>query len=489
MVSLDDYERLIAPAREAFAESSAVKALESIADETSCELFLIYFCALGVRMTAPVEDWICRAAWICTNMGLMEVGRALSYHADAEANHHLLMIEDLRLLAAHWNARQASPIHADALLEQAATPRVADYCRLHEYYLASPTPFAQVAIEYEIEQLPSKYGHRATARCVELLGADVLSRLGFLTQHIALDVGHTEFNERMLARLIEGQPSSLPTLVAAGTSALNAYAGFLDDCLQLAGAHARRIGTLRTAPRRALSWALRQPSVSCADEPNRASCTWLESVRSLRGRVFFDNGRRPLFKTSAGGFQDPDPVDPYAFHILAQDGPKLVGCVRLYRLRAGGPPCLTERILGEDRFLGLLKSLGVPRTSIAEIGRWTVDPDYRTRTQDLGLGLRLAAAAAALAQRLRVASGCSDGRIICAVGTADRQDALLERFGLVPAPGIEPIAFADFDDNVRVLYGSQELRLNPHLDSLLDEMVSTLAIHDIFSRESATAFG
>jgi hypothetical protein len=166
---------------------------------TFAELFLMYFCAVGVHMTKPVEGWIRRAAARCTSMGFTQLGRELALHASAEADHHLLMIADLRSLAARWNARYAPAVDADTLLGQLPSPGVVKYCKLHEESIASESPFAQAAIEYEIEMLPLRYGKLVVGRCIELLGADIISCLSFITKHIVLDSAHTDFNSRSLA--------------------------------------------------------------------------------------------------------------------------------------------------------------------------------------------------------------------------------------------------------------------------------------------------
>ena len=187
MSSLSDYDDLLAPARKRFDESEAVRVLRSNGDAAFCEYFLVYFCALGVHMTRPVEGWIRRAAARCTSMGLPRLGRTLAHHASAEADHHLLMIADLKSLA----ARCASPLDVEALLARPPTLGVAHYCQLHEDNIRGATPFAQVAIEYEIEMLPLRYGALVVERAVKLLGADILSCLSFVTKHIALDSAHT----------------------------------------------------------------------------------------------------------------------------------------------------------------------------------------------------------------------------------------------------------------------------------------------------------
>jgi hypothetical protein len=167
-------------------------------------------------------------------MGNAELAHALNGHAQAEAGHHLMMIADVRSLAARWNARRKPSVDARKLLNQAPTPGVLHYCKVHEDNIAGDTPYAQIAIEYEVEMLPLRYGKLLLTRCVEMLGAEILPCLSFVTQHIYWDVGHTNFNARVIAKLIDLDPSSMPALVSAGTAALNAYAQFLGDCTKLA---------------------------------------------------------------------------------------------------------------------------------------------------------------------------------------------------------------------------------------------------------------
>jgi hypothetical protein len=190
-------------------------------------------------MTEPVERWIRRASGRCAIMGHAELANALSGHAQAEAGHHLLMIADVTSLAARWNARRKPSVDARKLLNQSSTPGVLHYCKVHEDNIAGDTPYAQIAIEYEVEMLPLRYGKLLLTRCVEMLGDDILPCLSFVTQHIDWDVGHTNFNARVIAKLIDLDPSRMPALVSAGTAALDAYAQFLGDCAELAAHHSR----------------------------------------------------------------------------------------------------------------------------------------------------------------------------------------------------------------------------------------------------------
>jgi hypothetical protein len=241
MASLDEYEQLIAPARERFAESPGIQVISLTSDSVFLELFLLHFCALGSQMTEPVERWIRHAAERCASMGLSDLASGLRGHAQAETGHHLMMIADVRSLAARWNARHKHRIDASQLLNQPPTPGVFHYCSVHEENIAGATPYAQVAIEYEVEILPLRYGERLLNRCVQMLGAEILPCLSFVTEHIVLDIGHTNFNARVISKLIELMPWSMSALVSAGSAALDAYSQFLSDCVQLADRDSRKV--------------------------------------------------------------------------------------------------------------------------------------------------------------------------------------------------------------------------------------------------------
>jgi hypothetical protein len=229
------YEGAITPAREAFAHGRSLAAVASDGVEVEVlELFLIHFSAFGVAMTEPVESWITRAGVRAEAIGLVELGRALQMHAKHEAGHHLMMIEDTKKLVARWNQRRGDSLDAEALLAQPIGPGPRRYRELHERVIAGDAPYAQLAIEYEIERLSVAHGAQLIGNCMKVLGREVLAGLSFLEEHVAVDAGHTRFNAAELERLLEAHPDFLPALSSAGAEALSAYEGFLDDCLAAA---------------------------------------------------------------------------------------------------------------------------------------------------------------------------------------------------------------------------------------------------------------
>jgi len=469
-MAVDAYDRLLAPARERFSTSVGVQAIQANRDPAFMEAFLAHFCALGSRMTEPVDRWINVAADRCVDLGLSELAHGLHCHARAEAGHHLMMIDDVNALAARWNARYAPKVDAKTLLDQPPSPGVLQYCALHEANMDGDTPYAQLAIEHEIELLPLRHGALFIERCVEVLGPDILGCLSFVTDHVVLDAAHSEFNARMLDRLLDRMPESLPALAAAGGAALDAYAQFLADCARLAKRQSQWVKASPEIPR-PISWRRR----SLQQDDSGAVPDWLDEVRSLRAFVLFDDGRRPHFRTAAGHFADADPLDLNAEHILAYDGEELVGCIRTYRLRENGPRCVTEQILGARPFADLLDGLGVSRGNAVEISRWIVRPEYRANGRT---GAQLAAAAAAaIVNALGDRARHRNTIVFCTAGIGDGQDLTLARIGLGAASVSSQAIRADhYNDDVRVMYCTDIERLNPRFRRLMEDMAETLRL-------------
>ena len=225
------YDSLVEPFRERLAQGSVEPLLGPEVRPQELLAFLIHFCAYGVQMTEPVESWIRRAGQRCIATGCAAVGQALTVHARHEAGHYLMMIEDLGRLAARWNAAcPQAALYAEALLAAAPTAGIRRYVALHETVIASDAPFAQVAIEREIEALSVRLGPRFIAQCRRLLGDSILQDLSFLTEHVAIDAGHTHLNQQLMGRLIGEDDAHVEELAWAGARALEAYAMFLDDC-------------------------------------------------------------------------------------------------------------------------------------------------------------------------------------------------------------------------------------------------------------------
>ncbi len=226
------FDPLVQSARQAFHTAEGAQLVTSPnCDPVLLDRFLIQFCAQGVGMTEPVEGWIRRAGEQTEAMGLVELGQALQRHALHERDHHLLMIEDTRRLVDVWNGLGRQPLDADRLLATPASPGTIDYVEIHESTIAGDTPYAQIGIEYEIEMLGVTFGSKLMENVVNVCGQERLDALSFITHHVEVDVGHTEFNRRQLDALLETHPDFVDPIATAGVAALNAYQRFIADCL------------------------------------------------------------------------------------------------------------------------------------------------------------------------------------------------------------------------------------------------------------------
>ncbi|HEY3870075.1 MAG TPA: hypothetical protein VGM10_17050 [Actinocrinis sp.] len=229
---LDAYEAAVTTARRALSEDPAIQ--EAVSPDSPADLFRLYmirFSAHGVKMTESVTSWISRAGDRCVELGREELGRALRAHARSEAGHEKLMENDTRLLVEAWNRSHAAQLDADELLNVPTLYSARKYIQLHEDVIAGPRPYAQIAVEFEIERLSVVVGPQVLARCAQTLDDGGYS---FLAEHVELDQGHTAFNERQLSRLLEADDSDLVGLVETGQEALKWYQAFLAECSALA---------------------------------------------------------------------------------------------------------------------------------------------------------------------------------------------------------------------------------------------------------------
>ncbi|MEN9577235.1 MAG: hypothetical protein RJA70_244 [Pseudomonadota bacterium] len=237
MSLIQEYNTALSGARESMVTHPKIR--EILAEDVSPQLlhrFLIQYCALGVQITEPVDGWIRRAGQRCKEVGLVELGESLRKHAEHEAGHHLMFIDDVHALVGLYNSKYGATLNAGALLQQSATPKMRDYIALHEVNIAGDSPFAQVAIELEIEGLSVALGPKLIAQFEARLGKEVVAALSFLNEHIAVDVGHTALNNKLMERLLKQQPEALAKMIETGTAALAIYLDFFGECWGLARA-------------------------------------------------------------------------------------------------------------------------------------------------------------------------------------------------------------------------------------------------------------
>lgn len=213
-----------------------------------------------------------------------------------------------------------------------------------------------------------------------------------------------------------------------------------------------------------LAWQLQAP-IHKGENINLSlvGYAWVQELSEMRGRVLFDEGRRPGFQLADGTFADPDPLDTHAYHLLVHSSASLVGCTRVVPL-INTPTCITESFLGDEEFDRLLLVLGSTRAQTAEGSRWMVVPEHRGSR----LGLSLVAGGIAICRCLGMKT------VIVMAGTRDGQDRLLMHLGFHPVPGIALHNAPMFDDHIRLLYLDLLQTPKPLIAVLLDKMTQLI---------------
>ncbi|MGW1742439.1 ThiF family adenylyltransferase [Nocardia sp. NPDC001965] len=146
----------------------------------------------------------------------------------------------------------------------------------------------------------------------------------------------------------------------------------------------------------------------------------LRRIRQLRARILYDNGRRPDFRESGGGFADNEDLDYDAWHFLvgAEPGGPISGYVRLCT-PAAGHLFHARTYLGESDYANMLAGQGFDPATTFEHSRLVVEH----RSRKLGLGIFLNALAIGAARHLGAHA------MVGTSGTKDGQDRFHERFG------------------------------------------------------------
>lgn len=420
---LDTYDARLAPHRRKFADGpAAALGVGTPGDPALFSLFLIHYCAWGVGMTRGVEDWMRRAGDRCRSLGEDRLGSALISHAAGEAGHHRLMIDDAWALAERWNLHRNPKIDPPALFRAPHPRSVCDYAALHETTIRGTAPWAQIAIEYEIEALSVRHGPDLLA------AANGFDGLSFLREHVELDAAHTEFNRRQLAALLARRPDALGALVDSGARALRIYGRFVADCFRAAMNFRDSSATDSLGYR-----LLTAPDADTGTVPG-----WLRDVRELRSRVLYADGARLSFGPDENDGASVDAADFGSRHLLLVDGETPVGAVRLHAPASTGT--LPDATFGDAVVDRCLARRQLCRDGCAIASGLVLDPAHRRG----GTALRL------LAGLWAVAAETGAQALVAAVGTASRQDRLFALFGAEMADEAGRVTVPRFDDALRL---------------------------------------
>ncbi|NEO41548.1 MAG: hypothetical protein F6J90_36560 [Moorea sp. SIOASIH] len=232
----NEYQKKAELARQQFAARDVVKELFTQEVEPKLlKLFMIHWSALSAGLTEPIPVYLERAGERCQNMDFQEMAKFFYEHEEEEDGHENWAIEDVEELVAIWNQEEPNcQLDAQELLAKKISPAVKRYHQLHERVIEGDSPWAELAIDVEIELLSTTYGPILVKKWVDCMGQASLSKVSFLHKHVLADVGHTDTNFEVVDKFISDHPESVDTLVETATDALNVYADFLEDAMTYA---------------------------------------------------------------------------------------------------------------------------------------------------------------------------------------------------------------------------------------------------------------
>lgn len=120
-----------------------------------------------------------------------------------------------------------------------------------------------------------------------------------------------------------------------------------------------------------IKWIIKAPSYFLEGE------NWFKEVSALRGKAFFDHGKRPNFRQAHGEFRDQDQFETLCYHVLAYHDKKIVGTIRILPLEYPYP-CVSSLICANDQiFIPLIEEMLDSHERVAELNRLAIDKNYK----------------------------------------------------------------------------------------------------------------
>lgn len=235
-ISQNSYQKGAELVRQKFASKEIVKELfERQVNPKLLKLFMIHWNALNAGLTEPIPMYLKRAGERCQNMGLGFMADFFYEHEHEEDGHEDWAIDDVKELVSLWNKEEPNhKLDAKNLLAKKISPTVKRYHELHEQIIEGGSPWAELAIDVEIELIATTYGPVLVRKWIDCMGQESLSKVSFLDKHVSADVGHTKTNFQIVDRFISEHPESVNVLLKTASDVLNIYADYLEEAMAYA---------------------------------------------------------------------------------------------------------------------------------------------------------------------------------------------------------------------------------------------------------------
>lgn len=234
---MDVYENAMVEARVAFA--NRINRLLKVANAENLGFFLIYYAALGAALHEPMEKVMKKASKRCKKMNLMDLADAFNVQAEAESIQCHEMRDDTKTWVDWWNQKCDLNLSAKDYLRHPRMPSMQALQDLHEDVIDHQTPFAELAMAYEIQRTDVIHSFTLIKLAIFKLGLAALRRLGFVRRATKLNTARP-LNKNRLTSFLKQHPEAMVPMVEKACAVLEAYADFLEDCSRLANNEAKK---------------------------------------------------------------------------------------------------------------------------------------------------------------------------------------------------------------------------------------------------------
>lgn len=234
---MDAYQNCMVEARVAFA--NRINKLIKKANAENLGFFLVYYASLGAVIHESMEKILKKASKRCQKMDYTDLANALDAQARLESDQCNEMKSDTKAWVDWWNQKQGLNLLAKDYLRHPTMPSMQAYLDLHEDIIKHQSPFAELAVGYEIQRTQMVHSFSLIKLAIFKLGMAALRKLRFVQRAAKFNMNRP-LNKQMLMTFLATQPAALSVMTEKSAAALSAYGDFIEDCFKLAENEAKK---------------------------------------------------------------------------------------------------------------------------------------------------------------------------------------------------------------------------------------------------------
>jgi hypothetical protein len=226
-----EYENAMVEARVTLAHR--LTRLVQEATRENLGFFLIYYTALGADMADPMDKILHKASKRCRKLEYSMLADAFDQQAGEAIQHCRAMKDDTKIWLDWWNKKHQLNLSAKDYLRHPSMPSIQASRDLHEDIVAYQSPYAELAIAYELQRTEMIHSFTLIKLAILKFGTGALRRLGFIRRAIQLK-HHKPINKKLLMDFLQENPETRAAMIEKARASLLIYGDFLEECFSLA---------------------------------------------------------------------------------------------------------------------------------------------------------------------------------------------------------------------------------------------------------------